>query len=189
MKKIEIKNRAAWRLWLEANHDREKEIWLVYYKKESGKPCVDYHASVEEALCYGWVDSLIKKLDETKYARKFTPRKASSQWSTSNKRRVGQLIKAGLMTEHGLQKVEAAKRSGKWDNPELKPRLTFEMPEEFAKALSENKQAIETFSTLAPTYQNQYLGWIEVAKRPETRERRIKESVRLLADGKKLGLR
>jgi uncharacterized protein YdeI (YjbR/CyaY-like superfamily) len=93
------------------------------------------------------------------------------------------------MTEHGLKQVEAAKQSGHWDNPTQKPELIFEMPAEFAEALRKDKRAGETFGKLAPVYQKQYLGWIEVAKRPETREKRIKESIRLLAAGKKLGLK
>ncbi|GMQ79393.1 MAG: YdeI/OmpD-associated family protein [Anaerolineae bacterium] len=189
MNLVEVKNRAEWRAWLGANHDKEVEAWLVYYKKKTGKTSVEYGASVEEALCYGWVDSIIKKLDDTKYARKFTPRKENSKWSPSNKNRVEQMISEGLMTEHGLQKVEAAKRSGNWDNPVQKPELTYEMPAEFAEELRMSKRAQETFVNLAPTYQKQYLAWIEVAKRPETREKRIKESIRLLAEGKKLGLR
>ena len=189
MKTIEVRNRAEWRAWLAANHDKETQVWLVYYKKKTGKTCVEYEVSVEEALCFGWIDSIIKKLDDTKYTRKFTPRKMSSQWSLSNKKRVNQLIKEGLMTEHGLKKVEASKRSGNWDNPEQKPALTFEIPAEFAEALKKDKRAEDTFFNLAPTYQKQYLGWIEVAKRPETREKRIKESLRLLAEGKKLGLK
>ena len=157
--------------------------------EKAGKISVEYGASVEEALCYGWVDSIIKKLDDTKYARKFTPRKESSKWSPSNKKRVEQLIREGLMTEHGLQKVEAAKRTGNWDNPVQKPKLTFDMPAEFTEALRKNKRAKKTFEKLVPTYQKQYLGWIEVAKRPDTKEKRIKESIRLLAEGKKLGLK
>jgi uncharacterized protein YdeI (YjbR/CyaY-like superfamily) len=93
------------------------------------------------------------------------------------------------MTKHGLQKVEAAKRTGNWDNPVQNPKLTFEMPAEFADALRKNKRAQETFNKLALTYQKQYLGWIEVARRPDTKEKRIKESIRLLAEGKKLGLK
>ena len=189
MKTVVVKNRAEWRAWLAANHDKETEVWLIYFKKKTGKTSVEYGASVEEALCYGWVDSIIKKLDDTKFARKFTPRKESSKWSPSNKKRVEQLMREGLMTEHGLQKMEAAKRTGKWDNPVQKPKLTFDMPVEFAEALRKNKRAQETFRKLAPTYQKQYLGWIEVAKRPNTKEKRIKESIRLLAEGKKLGLK
>ena len=93
------------------------------------------------------------------------------------------------MTEHGLQKVEAAKRTGNWDNPVQKPELIFEMPAEFAQVLRKNKIVWKTFRKLAPTYQKQYLGWIEVAMRLDTKEKRIKESVRLLAEGNKLGLK
>jgi len=150
---------------------------------------IEYETSVEEALCYGWVDSIIKKLDETKYARKFTPRKDDSKWSPSNIKRVNKLINEGKMREYGLKKIKAAKRSGKWDDPVQRPELSFEMHPEFAQALKDNKQAKETFDNLAPTYKKQYLGWIEVAKRPETREKRIRESIRLLAAGKKLGLK
>jgi uncharacterized protein YdeI (YjbR/CyaY-like superfamily) len=189
MKTVKVKNRAEWRAWLAANHDKETEVWLVYYKKKTGKTSVEYGASIEEALCYGWVDSIIKKLDDTKYARKFTPRKESSKWSPSNKKRVEQLIREGLMTEHGLQKEESARQTGNWDNPVQTPKLTFEMPAEFAEALRKNKRAQETFSKLELTYQKQYLGWIEVAKRPDTKEKRIKESIRLLAEGNKLGLK
>lgn len=189
MKTIYISNRAKWRAWLEANHDTATEVWLVYYKKKTARMCVDYDASVEEALCFGWIDSLIKSLDDTKFARKFTPRKVNSPWSLTNKMRVKRLIKDGLMTEHGLQKVEAAKQAGTWDKPVQKPAFTFEIPEEFTKALRMDKRAEETFSRLAPTYQKQYLGWMEAAKRPETKKKRIKEALRLLAEGKKLGLR
>ena len=189
MKTVGAKNRAEWRAWLAAHHNNETEVWLVYYRKKTGKSSVKYGASVEEALCFGWVDSIIKKLDDTKYARKFTPRKDSSKWSTSNKKRVEKLMRDGLMTEYGLIKVDAAKRCGSWDNPVQKPELTYDMPAEFADALRENKRAQETYAHLAQTYQKQYLGWIETAKRPETREKRIRESILLLAEGKKLGLK
>jgi uncharacterized protein YdeI (YjbR/CyaY-like superfamily) len=189
MKTLLLDNRTAWRAWLAANHDQESEIWLVYYKKMTGKTCIEYGASVEEALCYGWVDSLIKRLDSTKYARKFTPRSENSQWSPCNIKRVEQLISAGLMTEHGLAKVKAAKRTGSLQNPVSKPKLKFEMHPDFAVALSENKRAQKTFRQLAPTYQKQFLGWIEVAVRPETKQKRIQESIRLLSAGKKLGLK
>ena len=189
MKTIEVKDRAAWRNWLAANHNTKTEVWLVYYKKASGKPSLDYGETVEEALCYGWVDSIIKKLDEARYVRKFTPRKDDSQWSQSNIKRVEQCIKKGIMTEHGMKKVTAAKQGGQWDQPVQKPSLDFEMPEEFAQALSKNPEAKHTFDSLAPTYQKQYLGWIITAKRAETKERRIQEAIQLLSRGEKLGLR
>ena len=189
MKKLYVRDRAEWREWLSENHAAEAEIWLVYHKKGSGQPSLDYGTSVEEALCFGWVDSIIKKLDEETYTRKFTPRQEGSKWSPSNKKRVEKMIKEGLMTEHGMRKIEAAKRNGSWDAPDERPQLTFEMLPEFARALSENEKARETFEGLSATDRKQYLGWIEMAKRPETRQRRIAESIRLLEEGKKLGLR
>jgi len=100
MKTLEIKNRGEWRAWLAENHDRESEIWLVYYKKATGIPGIEYKDSLDEALCFGWVDSLIKKIDEQKYARKFTPRKDESQWSLVNKKRVEELIRDGLTIDN-----------------------------------------------------------------------------------------
>jgi len=189
MNKIYAKNRKQWRAWLSANHDHETEVWLVYYKIGTGKSSIEYGASVEEALCFGWIDSIIKKLDQVKYVRKFTPRRDGSKWSASNKKRVEEMLKKGLMTNFGMQKIEAAKRSGNWDQPEQKPALTFEITPEFAELLGKNKKAKDTFDNLSATNQKQYIGWIEVAKRPETRQRRIAESIRLLAQGKKLGLK
>ena len=113
MKKIYVKNRTEWRTWLEANHDNVKEIWLVFNKKETGLASIPYGEAVEEALCFGWIDSIIKKLDESQYVRKFTPRKANSKWSVSNIQRVEKMIQAGLMTPHGMGLVEAAK--AKWE--------------------------------------------------------------------------
>jgi len=189
MKTIEMKDRAAWRAWLTENQDGVDEIWLIFYKKESGIPGIEYGEALDEALCFGWVDSLIRKIDEQTYARKFTPRKDESQWSVVNKRRVEQLIRDGLMTEHGLRKVEAAKRSGRWDAPVQRPKFDLSMPAEFAEALRSHPQAEAAFNRLAPTHQKQYLLWIVTAKRPETRARRIVEAVQMLGEGKKLGLR
>lgn len=189
MKSIKIKGRSEWRTWLSANYNKETEIWLVYYKKSSGKPSIGYDESVEEALCFGWVDSIIKKIDDEKYVRKFTPRKPDSQWSMSNINRVQKMIQAELMTEHGLALVEAAKGSGSWDNPVTPPKFSFELPPEFAQALAKNKKAKEFFEGLAKTYKKQYIGWIVSAKRAKTKEKRIRESVALLEKGQKLGLR
>ncbi|MFN2235843.1 MAG: YdeI/OmpD-associated family protein [Anaerolineales bacterium] len=189
MKTLELKDRAAWREWLAANHDRENEVWLVYYKKETGIPSIQYTDSLDEALCYGWVDSLIKKIDEQRYARKFTPRKDGSKWSLVNKERVEQLIQQGRMTEHGMKKVEAARLSGSWDSPVQKPKLDFTMPEEFAEALQNNPEAESAYNDLSASHQKQYLAWIITAKRPETKQKRIAESIQLLSEGKKLGLR
>lgn len=189
MKTLEFKTRDDWRSWLAENLNRESEVWLIYYKKATGIPSIPYGASVEEALCFGWVDSLIKRIDDQKYVRKFTPRKDDSVWSAVNKQRVEKMIKENRITQHGLRKVEAAKQLGHWDAPLKKPKINLEMTEAFAEALKNYPLAEKNFNNLAPTYQKQYLTWIAVAKRPQTKQKRIEESIQLLIKGKKLGLR
>ena len=115
---------------------------------------------MDEALCFGWVDSLIKKIDEKRYARKFTPRRDDSKWSLVNKTRVEQLMQDDLMTEFGLRKVEAAKCSGSWDAPVQKPKMDFKMRAEFSNALKNNPQAEEVYNKLTASHQKEYLAWI-----------------------------
>ena len=189
MKQIYVKSRKEWREWLLKNHNKEeKGIWLVFYKKNTKKPTIEYNDSVEEALCFGWIDSIIKKIDEEKYVRKFTPRNSKSQWSPSNKKRIAKMIKEGKMTEHGLKKVNEAKKSGQWDKGD-RMEIDFDMPPELAKALKKNKKARDFFEKLAPSYKKQFIGWIKVAKREETKEKRLKETIELLTQGKKLGIK
>ena len=114
LKQLHVTDREEWRTWLEKNHDVEQEIWLIYYKKHTGKPRIPYDDAVEEAICYGWIDSTVKRLDDEKYMQKYTPRKAKSIWSELNKTRAGKMIKAGRMTETGLERIREAKRSGEW---------------------------------------------------------------------------
>jgi uncharacterized protein YdeI (YjbR/CyaY-like superfamily) len=189
MKKLVFRTREDWRAWLVENHDSENEVWLVYYKKATGKRSIAYSDSVEEALCFGWIDSIIKRIDETKYVRKFTPRLDNSNWSALNIKRAEKMIQSGKMTLHGMRLVESAKATGRWDNPVQKPTLEFHIHPEFAEALNQNRRAKENFEKIAPTYRKQYIGWVQVAKRETTRRRRIDESVRLLEQGKKLGLK
>lgn len=189
MQELHFQNRELWRSWLAENHDTVEEgIWLVYYKKETGTPSMDYEASVEEALCYGWIDSIIKKLDAERYVRKFTPRKLDSLWSDSNKKRVRKLIDSSQMTAAGLAKIAAAKASGLWEQPPVSG-VAFELPEEFTQALAAHSKARSFFDSLAPSYRKYFIGWIASAKRPETRERRIQESIALLEKGEKLGMK
>lgn len=188
MKSLYFKIPQEWRTWLQSNHDRETEVWLIFYKKHSGKPCLDYESAVEEALCFGWIDSIIKKIDDSKFARKFTPRKDRSQWSAINKKRIERLIKSGRMTPVGLSKIKAAQKRGNWNEPD-RPIVSIDPPEELNKALHQNRKAKEFFEQLAPTYQKQFIVWIRIAKRPETKEKRIRESIQLLEKGEKLGLR
>ncbi len=154
----------------------------------SGKPTLEYEEAVEEALCFGWIDSIIKKIDDEKYARKLTPRKANSRWSDLNKKRIQKLEKQGLMTQAGIAMVNEAKASGQWDNTD-RPQISLETPKELKAALTRNKKAKQFFDQLAPSYQKQFIGWIAAAKRQETKERRIRESIALLEQRKKLGMK
>ena len=188
MKQVYVKIRTEWRNWLTQNHYKNSGIWLVFYKKHSSKPAIEYDAAVEEALCFGWIDSTIKKLDDKRYVRKFTPRKSNSPWSELNKKRVRKLTRQGLMTESGVARVAEAKESGLWKKS-YRSKISFEFPKELESALAKNKKAKEFFDQLAPTYQKQFIGWISVAKRQETKTRRVAESIDLLEQGRKLGLK
>ena len=112
MRQIQVSTRGEWRKWLAENYDKEADgIWLVFYRRAAGRASLGYEEALEEALCFGWIDSIIKKLDEARYCRKFTPRKNTSRWSPANRKRVAKLMKSGAMTEFGLAKIEAAKRA------------------------------------------------------------------------------
>ena len=188
MEQLYVESLSEWRTWLQENHHLSKEVWLVFYKKESGKHSLTYEEAIEEALCHGWIDSIIKKVDDECYLRKFTPRKDDSKWSDLNKKRVKKLIRKNRMTDYGLAKVEIAKKNGIWDKSD-QHRMQFEMPVKFQLALDQNPKARDFFNTLTKTDQEQYVNWIATAKRPDTREKRIKESIGLLEKGQKLGLR
>lgn len=188
MKEVYVKTRKAWRDWLERHHDKSQGIWLVFYKKHTGKPTLEYNDAVEEALCYGWIDSIIKKIDDEKYVRKLTPRKADSRWSDLNKQRVKKLMQEKRMTKFGSALVTQAKKSRLWDDSG-RPTLPSALPEELASALKKNKKAKQYFEQLAPSYKKQFIGWIAMAKRQETRDRRVKEAIELLKQGRKLGMK
>jgi uncharacterized protein YdeI (YjbR/CyaY-like superfamily) len=178
-------DRSMWRAWLTEHASTETDIWLVYYKKHTGKPTVAYTESLEEALCFGWVDSLIQKIDEDKYARKFTPRKAGSNWSEVNRRLVAKLIREGLMTEAGLARVDFPLPD--LQTPRLRPAAQ-EIPEWLESALKASPVAWVNFKNLPPSHQRRYIGWISDARREETREKRIHEAIALLEEKKRLGI-
>lgn len=174
---VHPKSRAEWRKWLEENQARKEGIWLISYKKDTGKPRFDYDESVEEALCFGWVDSKPAKLDEERSMLWFAPRKPKTNWSKLNKDRVEKMIKAGLMSPAGLAKVEAAKKDGSWNA--LDGVEALEIPPDLAKDLSKNKTAKEYFEAFPRSVKRGILEWILNAKRPETRAKRIEETVTL----------
>jgi len=185
-----VESRDAWRLWLSQNHEIETEIWVVFYKVHTGKARISYEETVQEALCFGWIDSLIKRIDDESYARKYTPRRSGSVWSATNKRRVRVMIAAGMMTAAGQWFIDEAKESGEWDKKRTRPSMpTDTLPDELLKALAVHPAASKTFHSLVPTHQKQYILWIGTAKRPETRQRRTIEAVERLERGEQLGLK
>jgi len=164
-------NLAGWRNWLAQNHDREQEVWLVYLKPASGRTNIDYESSAEEALCFGWIDSIVQKIDEEKYARKFNPRRMDSKWSETNKRRVAKVIREGRMTEAGMAKVTF--NVSEVDLSKPKPeRPPVKMPEKVEKALKSHPKLWEAFQKISPSYQRNYILWLSDAKKPETFARR-----------------
>ena len=183
------KNRQQWRQWLTKNHAVSPGIWWIYFKKETGKRGLSYSDAVEEALCFGWIDSLPRKLDEERTMLKFTPRKPKSVWSQLNKTRVEKLIRQQLMTEAGLAKIKLAKENGSWNTLTASDAHADNntLPEELEKALSKNKKALAHFTAFSPSYRRRFLFWIDSAKQPETRKARIKQTVLMAAANKKPG--
>jgi uncharacterized protein YdeI (YjbR/CyaY-like superfamily) len=181
-KTLDLRSRSRWRAWLEANHDSASEIWLVYHKSHTGKTSIEYEDSVEEALCFGWVDSLIRRLDDDRYARKFTPRKPDSFWSDSNRARYAKVEALGLLAPAGRERAPTANRYPR------RPKRSSAVPAYIEKAFKVDPRAWATFERLTPRERVLYVGWIENAKREETKARRIEKCFRQLAAGKKLGL-
>lgn len=183
------KTRSQWRKWLEKNHSTSPGVWLIYYKKDSGKRKLDYADAVEEALCFGWIDSLPGKIDNERSALKFTPRKPKSVWSKLNKQRIEKLIGQKLMTIAGLTAIERAKRNGSWNILNASDFHTDNnsMPKDLEKALSKNKKALTNFRAFPAGYRKRFLFWIDSAKRPETKAARIKQTMLMAAANKKPG--
>ncbi len=178
---LEVATRQGWRRWLESHHDSESEIWLVFYKRHTGVEWITHEEAVQEALCFGWIDSILRRLDDRRYAQKFTPRKADSAWSSSNRRRYAELARRGLLAAPGLARGPT-NRSGD------APKVT-SVPAYIRRRLDADPRARKHFEELAPSYRRVYVGWIDSAKRQETKEKRLREALRLLAAGKKLGMK
>jgi uncharacterized protein YdeI (YjbR/CyaY-like superfamily) len=171
--------RREWREWLQEHHAQTKGIWLLSYSRASGKPRFEYEEAVEEALCFGWIDARLNKLDGERSMLWFTPRKPGSVWSPSNKLRVEKLSAAGLVAPAGLAKVEAAKQDGSWNALDDIEALV--IPDDLAQALAENPPAARYFDAFPASVKKMTLFWIASAKRPQTRRQRIEETVRLAA--------
>jgi len=160
---------------------------LIYYKSSTGKRKLSYNDAVEEALCFGWIDSTVRQIDEEKYMQRFTPRKPKSGWSGLNKQRIEKMIKEGLMTPAGFEKIEIAKKNGSWESLDkiYAPADQLEIPEDLEKVFSKNKKAKTNFENFAIFTRRQFLYWINSAKRQETRKARIKHAVLMCKANKK----
>lgn len=179
---LEVRSRPQWRTWLEKHHASNPGVWLVFYKKHTPVKSIPYEDSVDEALCFGWIDSLIKRLDDDRYARKFTPRKRTSKWSDINRKRWTKLKAAGLLTPTGLATAPSGNTYG--------PRQAIpELPAYIGKAFKANAKAWEFFQELAPSHRRHFVVWIDSAKREQTKKKRLCEAISLLATGNKLGLK
>ena len=182
---IYLQSAEAWRNWLAENHEKEKGIWLVYYKKHTGKPRIPYNEAVEEALCFGWIDSIVKRIDDERYMQKFTPRNPKSNWSPSNKKRIEKLIRSGKMTDAGRQAIEIAKQNGKWDE-KTDAQKDYTFSDELFQLLKSNSKAFTGFTALPASHQKQYTQWVMSAKKHETQVRRMGKMIGLLESGEKM---
>jgi uncharacterized protein YdeI (YjbR/CyaY-like superfamily) len=177
VERFQAETRSEWRAWLEQNHANSSGVWLVTFKKHSGQPHLDYGETVEDALCFGWVDSTAGTVDDLRSMRYYAPRKAKSGWAKPNKERITRLLEAGLMRPAGLAKIEAAKLDGSWTLLDAVEAL--EVPDDLEKALKGFPNASANFAAFPKSAKRGILEWIVQAKRPETRAKRIAETVRL----------
>ncbi|MCC7009449.1 MAG: YdeI/OmpD-associated family protein [Acidobacteria bacterium] len=179
---VDVRTRQQWRAWLAKNHASSPGIWLVRHKQHTGVESMSYEEIVREALCFGWIDSLVRRLDADRYVLKITPRRPASNWSEINRRRWTELETEGLLAAPGLAAAPSANRYAP------KPAVPT-LPCYIANAFRRNVRAWQHFQTLSPTHRRHFVAWIHTAKRPETRERRIRESIARLSAGKTLGLK
>ena len=179
MKTLYVKNRVEWRSWLRKNANGSDEVWLLYYKKESGKPRIAYDDAVEEALCFGWIDSTVRRIDEARYAQRFTPRKPQSRWSPSNIQRAKKLIAEGKMTPAGLQAFSPRVRR---ETPPMPTRL----PKDLARQFRMQSEAWEHFQHFPPGYRRITIGWVASAKKEETRLKRLHQLIESSARNKRI---
>jgi uncharacterized protein YdeI (YjbR/CyaY-like superfamily) len=180
-------DRKEWRKWLEENHTTFEEVWLRYYKKPSGKPRIPYNDAVEEALCFGWIDGKIKRINEEYYIQRFTPRRNGSRWSKYNINRVEKLKKEGLMKPDGLKAYKEA-----LDKPELvyddRRDGNPSEPDDLMRELKKNRNAHRNFVNFTPSSRRMYIDWLNSAKKPETRLKRINKIIELSEKNIKPGM-
>lgn len=177
------KSRADWRKWLEKNHQSKHSIWLVYFKSSTKVPSVSWSEAVDEALCFGWIDSTKKTIDKERYMQYFSKRKSNSTWSKINKEKIAKLIQDNLMRKAGFDSIETAKQNGTWSLMDDVEKLI--IPEDLRIALNKNESSMEFFRNQSKSIKKAMLHWVVIAKRSETRKKRIAEIARLAAKGLK----
>jgi len=180
---VQPKSRKAWRAWLQKHHASSTGVWLVYAKKHTGLPSLTYNDAVEEALCFGWIDSLFNPIDDDFYKQVFTPRKRRSAWSAANRKRIERLVNAGLMTPAGLALITHAKKTGLWEAHAAAESLT--LPPELKQALNASPNAKKNWPTYTESQRKMFLYRVNGAKRPETRAKRIARVIDIVASGMK----
>ncbi len=185
LREIHPKSRAGWRSWLEENHATSDGVWLIYYRASTGKRRLSWEDAVREALCFGWIDSKVKPIDDARYKQVFTPRKPRSVWSKINKEYVAELTEAGLMTDAGVRAVEIAQENGAWSL--LEPIDDLVVPEDLELALRRSKRAREAYDALSNTAKRAVLYSVYSAKRDDTRERRVAQAVADLESDETVG--
>jgi len=181
MKTFDARTSERWRRWLAKHHASESEVWLIFHKQHTGKPSVAYNDAVDEALCYGWIDSLIKRVDDDRYARKFTPRKVDSNWSSANIKRYAALKASNRLAAPGLER-----------SPDGRPVVDMArpgyVPEYIEQAIRKNARAWKFFENLAPSYRRLYVTWVDSAKREVTKQSRLRQAIEMLKSGRKPGI-
>jgi len=177
IKTFHARTQKEWRNWLEKNHQSEKSVWLIFYKKGSGIQSTNYAEALEEALCFGWIDSKANKRDDESYYQYFAKRKPRSNWSKVNKEKAAQLIEKGLMTPAGFESIEIAKRNGSWSALDEVEELI--IPADLKLLFDKNKEAFDNWEKFSRSAKRAVLEWILNAKRPDTRQKRISETVEL----------
>ena len=173
---VYVPDRATWRKWLRAHHANSSGVWLVFDKQSARKDRLPYADAVEEALCFGWIDSTLRPMDDKQYMQLFTPRKPKSSWSKVNKERVARLVRAGLLHPAGEAVIAEAKRSGSWTKIDAVEAMV--VPPDLQKALAAAKNALANFNAFPRSARKGYLHWIQNCKRPETRAERIRTVVK-----------
>ena len=186
MKTLLVRTPDQWRDWLTGHHASQSEVWLIFHKQHTGVATIDYKDALDEALCFGWVDSLVKRIDDRRFARKFTPRRADSRWSTVNRKRYAELKACGRLKPPGIARPPTSRGSAPKPS---RISLPSKLPEYIQAALKKHPKALGHFESLSPSHARRYFAWIESAKREETKLRRLAEAIRLLASGKALGLK